>query len=45
MENYEEVRLKLTNTQLTKLKSATKSKTGAILRLNKKKFEDEQLLH
>ena len=42
---YQEARFKLTNTQLNKLKLAAKSKTGAILRLNKKKFEDEELPH
>ena len=38
-------RVKLTNTQLNKLKSSAKNKTGTILRLNKKKFEDEELPH
>ena len=42
---YEEARVKLTNTQLNKLKSAEKSKTGTILRLKKKNFEDEELPH
>ena len=41
MENYREARVKLTNTQLNKLKSAAKNKTGKILRLNKKNVEDE----
>ena len=41
MANYQEARVKLTNTQLSKLKSAAKNKTGTILRL--KKFEDEEL--
>ena len=45
MTNYQEARVKLTNTQLSKLKSATKNKTGAILRLNKKNFDDEELSH
>ena len=45
MANYQETRAKLRNTQLSKLKSASKNKTGTILRLNKKKFEDEVLLH
>ena len=45
MVNYQEVRGKLTNTQLNKLKSAAKDKTGTILRLNKKNFEDEELPH
>ena len=45
MTNYQEVRVKLTNTQLNKLKSAAKNKTGTILRLNKKNFEDEELPH
>ena len=43
MANYQEGRVKLTNTQLSKLKSATKNKAGIILRLNKKNFEDGQL--
>ena len=45
MTNYQEARVNLTNTQLSKLKSATKNKTGAILRLNKKNFDDEELSH
>ena len=36
MVNYQEARVKLTNTQLNKLKSAAKNKAGTILRLNKK---------
>ena len=32
MANYQDVRVKLTNTQLTKLKSAAENKTGTILR-------------
>ena len=36
MENYQEVRVKLTNTQLKKLKTAAKNKTGAILRITRK---------
>ena len=45
MTNYQEVRAPSKKTQLDKLISAAKSKTGAILRLNKKNFEDEELLH
>ena len=45
MANYPEVKDKLTNTQLNKLKSAAKNKTQTILTLNKKKFEDEELPH
>ena len=45
MANYQEARIKLTNTQLNKLKSAAKNETGTILRLNKKNFEDEELPH
>ena len=45
MENYQEARVKLTNTQLKKLKFAAKNKTETILRLNKKDFEDEELSH
>ena len=45
MTNYQKARVKLTNTQLSKLKSATKNKAGSILRLNKKNFDDEELSH
>ena len=38
MVNYQEARVKLKNTQLNKLKSAAKSKTWKILRLNKKRW-------
>ena len=34
MANYQEARVKLTNTQLSELKSAAKNMTGTILRLN-----------
>ena len=37
--------IELTNTQLTKLKSAAKNKIGKILKLKKKNFEDEELPH
>ena len=43
MANYQEGRVKLTNTQLNKLKSEAKNKTGTILRISKKNFEDEEL--
>ena len=45
MANYQEARVKLTNTQLNKSKSAAKIKTGTIFRLYKKNFEDEELPH
>ena len=45
MANYQEAWVKLTKTQLNKLKSTAKNKTGTILRLNKKEFEDEELPH
>ena len=45
MVNYQDGRVKLTNSLLNKLKSATKNKTGTILRLNRKNFEDEELPH
>ena len=45
MSNYEEARFKLTNTQLNKLTSATKNKTGTTLRITKKIFQDEELPH
>ena len=40
MANYQEARAELTNTQLNKFKSAAKNKTGTILRLTNKNFED-----
>ena len=45
MANYQETRVKLTNTQLNKLKSTAKRKKGKILRTNKKNFKDEELPH
>ena len=36
MANYKHTRVKLTNTQLSKFKSAIKSKTGTIVRTSKK---------
>ena len=42
MENYQEARVKLTNTKLNKLKSAAKNKTGTTLRLTKKNVKDEE---
>ena len=36
MANYQEARVKPTNAQLNKLKSAAKNKTGTVLRLTKK---------
>ena len=45
MANYQEARVKLTNTQLKKLEYAARNKTGTILWLNKKNFEDEELPH
>ena len=45
MPNYQQVKVKLTNTQLNKLKSAARNKTGTISRLYKKNFEDEELPH
>ena len=45
MPNYQQARVKLTNTQLNKLKLVSKNKTRTVLRLNKKNFEDEELPH
>ena len=45
MANYQETRVKLTNTQLNNLKSAAKNSTGTILRINKENFQDEELPH
>ena len=43
MTNYQETRFKLTNKELNKSKSASKIKAGTILRITKKKFQDEEL--
>ena len=43
MTNYQEAKFKPTNTQLNKLKSETKKKTGKLLRLTKINFEDDKL--
>ena len=43
--SFEEARIKLTNTQLNKLKFVTKNSTGATLRISKKNFQDEELQH
>ena len=45
MANYEESRIKLTNTQLNKLKSVTKNNTGTTSRITKKTIQDEELPH
>ena len=45
MTNYQEVRVKLTNAQLSKLKMAAKIKTGTISKIIKKNFQDEELPH
>ena len=45
MANYQEAIVKLTNTQLNRLKPAAKNKTGTILRMNKKNFADGKLSH
>ena len=45
MVNYEEVRVKLTNTQLIKLKFAAESKNGTKLRTTKKNFQDKELFY
>ena len=45
MTNYEEARVKLTHTQLNKLKSAAKNKTVTALTITKKNFQDEELPH
>ena len=44
MVHYQEARVKLTNTQLNKLKSAAKNGTGTTLRIARKNFQDEELL-
>ena len=43
MTRYEEARIKITNSQLSKLESAAKNQTGTTLRITKKNFQDEDL--
>ena len=45
MAKYEKARVKLTNTQLNKLKSTAKNKTGTTLRITDKNFQGEELPH
>ena len=45
MANYQGASVKLTNTQLSKLKSGAKNKSRTTLRLTKKNFEDQELPH
>ena len=45
MVEYSKVNVKLTDTQLTKLKTAVKSKTGATLRMSLKMFNGNNLPH
>ena len=43
--NYEQARVKLTNSQLGKLTSAVKNKTGTAVRIRKKYFQEEESSH
>ena len=45
MTNCQEVRVKLTITQINTLKSAAKNKTGTISRINMKNVQDVELSH
>ena len=45
MVNYEEAKVKLTNTRLNKLKAAIKNMTWTTLRITKKNFQREKLPH
>ena len=45
MVQYNKVNVKWPNSQLNKLKSATKNQTGVILRMNIKMFNGHNLLH
>ena len=45
MANYQEAMVKLTNTQLNKLKPAANKKIGTILKINKKNTQDDELPH
>ena len=42
MVNYDEARVKLSNTQLSKLKNAAKNKTGISLIITKKNVQDAE---
>ena len=44
MTNYDETRVEVINTQINKLKSAAKNKTGTTVKI-KKNFKDEELPH
>ena len=45
MANYEVVRVKITSTQLNKLKSTAKSEIGTTLSMTKKNFQYEEVTH
>ena len=45
MVEYSKVNVKLTDAQLKKLKTAVKNKTGTILRMSLKMFDENDLLH
>ena len=45
MVEYKKVNVKLSETQLTKLKNAVKNKTGTTLRINFKMFNGNNLPH
>ena len=45
MVEYSKVNVKLTDTQLKKLKTTVKNKTGTTLRMNFKMFNGNDLLH
>ena len=45
MVEYNKLNVKLSNSQLNKLKSATKNQTGRTLRMNIKMFNGNNLLH
>ena len=45
MVDYSKANLKLTNTQLKKLKTAVKNKTGTTLRMSSKMFDGNDLPH
>ena len=42
---FEETRIKLINTELNKLKPTAKNKTGTTLKITKKSFSNNELLH
>ena len=45
MANFQEIRAKLTNVQLNKLKYTARNHTGTTLKITRKNFQNEKLPH